>query len=284
MGKRLIAVELGMAMAVIFISVPAAGPSTLDIAIALKEKKVESLSPKGLTLLFYFELANSSSSPCFLVKYDYRVMIEDREYLSLQTPLAEAIRIESRENTLVALPLKVTYALLFQVLPELKDKDVLECFLGGGMTFQDERRREKRVPMVVTGEIPVFKELGIKIQPIETRSLSIGGAELNFKALFQNPNAFILTLEKLSYRLELAGKTVAEGEADGEMRLNGHGEEMFSLPLLLDFFEIGKDVYQHFESAQVFAQFSGRLDVITIWGKFQIPFQKSEEIAVLRAS
>jgi len=277
-------IELWLITFAVMAVLVAAAPPRYDIEIKIKEYKIENLSPQGLSLVFYLNLANSSSSAYLLAKYDYRVVVETVEYLRLETVLDEPIQIEPGGKTLISLPIKITYALLFRDFPGFENKDKLLCSLIGGMTFLDRKQRQKRIPIGFSGEFPVFRDFEIKIEPLEAKSLSIGGAELDFKVMFENHSGFELKLERLTYKLELRAKAIAEGEITEGKRMRSQEKQTFSIPLLLDFFEIGKDFYQSFEASQILVRFYGRVEVATEWGNFFIPFDKSEQISVIKTS
>jgi hypothetical protein len=255
-----------------------------DMDISVQERKIESMSSQGLLMVFHLNLANSSSGPYDLVKYDYRIIVEKSEYLNLDTSLENPIRIESRGSTVVSLPFKVTYNLLFQAIPGLETKDMLLCTFVGGMTFRNDRGRDKRVPMAFSGEFPVFRDLSVKFLPFQAKTLTMGGADLNFRIAFQNSNGFSLNVENLSYKLELRGKVVTEGEKREAIRITGRGENTLAVPLLLDFFEIGKDVFQSFEQPPVLSRFSGKAELVTTWGRYPWTFDLSEKVSVDRVS
>jgi len=262
----------------------ASAPQKHDVEVAVREKRILDPTLRGLTLTFYLTLKNTTSSPRFLAKYDYRFIVEQSEYLKLQTSLADPIRIEPKGETVVALPVKITYEFLYREVLVAPDKDQLACILTGGMTFQDERRREKRIPVAFSGEFPIFRGLDVEIPAIESKNLTIGGADLIFTAILKNPNGFGFTLERLAYTLDLAGKTVSSGTLGRGTSIEGHGEKSFSTPLLLDFFEIGKEVYQGLDEPPVAVYFRGEAEVTTAWGGFKILFDKKAKAAVKKIS
>jgi LEA14-like dessication related protein len=263
-----------------FFSAHAAPPQRYDVEISLREKKIVEPAPEGLSLVFWLNLKNTTSQPLFLARYDYRLVVEQTEYLNLQTTLEEPIRIEPKGETMIALPVKITYGYLFQAVPSVRDKDQAACFLTGGMTFQDERRREKRIPIALSGDFPVFRGLDIRILPIEAKDLTVGGADLVFKAALKNPNGFSFNLDGLTYKLDFVGITVSEGTVGEEGEVESRGEKIFVIPLLLDFFEIGKVVYDGLEQPPVAVRISGEAEISSAWGNFKIPFYKSEKVGV----
>jgi hypothetical protein len=85
-----------------------------DIKMELKEKRIRDFSLDGLTLVFYVRIQNSSSRTYYLSGYEYRFIVDQKDYLQLQTDLEEGLRIEEKEDILVAFPVKITYKNLFR--------------------------------------------------------------------------------------------------------------------------------------------------------------------------
>ncbi len=259
-------------------------PAAEEIEITVREKKIENLSPDGLSLVFYLNLANPTDSGQWLAGYDYRLIIEQTEYFKLETKLEEPIKIEAGQTIVVSLPVKITYELLRRAVPGVPGKDKLACFLAGGMTFQDERRREKRIQIAFAGEFPIFQGLAIEFRPVEAKELTVGGADLVFKVSLKNPNGFDVKLEALDYRLDFGGKTVSEGALGEGVSIAQQGQHLFSIPLLLDFFEIGRDVYNWLAQPPLPVVFSGDITAESVWGRFKIPFNKTDKVSVSKIS
>ena len=251
-----------------------------EVELSLKDKKVSDLSPQGLTLAFHVEMANTLSTPLDLVRYDYRVVIDEMEFLDLQVGLDEPLRIEPRSGLLIALPIKITYEYLFRAAPGVQPKDQAVCLLTGGLTFQDERKKEKRIPLALSADFPIYRGLEVRIQPIVAKDLTVGGADLVFRAALRNPNGFACRIDRVTYKLSLVGVNVAEGTIAQGTGLDGRGEKTFDIPLLLDFFETGKIVYDGLEQPLVAARFSGEAEIGTPWGNFKIPLEKRDKVAV----
>ena len=259
-------------------------PAKDEIEITVREKKIENLSRDGLSLVFTLNVANPLDSGRWLTRYDYRLVIEQTEYLKLETTLNEPIKVEAKGSVVVALPVKITYELLLRAVPGVPGKDKLACFLAGGMTFQDERRREKRFQIAFAGEFPIFRGVDVELRPIEAKALTVGGADLVFKAVVKNPNGFDLKLESMSYKLDFGEKTVSSGTMGQGVSIAQRGEQLFSIPLLLDFFEIGRDIFNWLEQPPLPVSFSGEAAVESVWGRFKIPFSKTEKVAVSKIS
>ncbi|MHB8054708.1 MAG: LEA type 2 family protein [Candidatus Aminicenantales bacterium] len=275
MKKRNIAAALLGLMAISFAFGQKAEPEVL-----LREKRIVDPSPEGLTLVFRLILRNGSAGAVRLARYDYRAIIDDTEYLNLKVPLDDPIRIGAREEILIALPVKLSYANLFPAVPGLKDKDIAFCYVAGGMTFEDERGRDKRVPIAFSGDFPIYRGLDFVPVPVEAKSLTIGGAEVIVGFAVRDPNGFSFTIDRLTYALELAGYRAIRGETGAGARVNARGEKIFTFPLILDFFETGDAVYTGLTAAALDVRVSGEAEIMTPWGSWTIPFDRTVKTTV----
>lgn len=259
-------------------------PSSLtkDLKISLEEKQIQDLSISGLSLVFYIKITNTSRSIYYLSGYDYRFVVNQKEYISLDTPMSNEIRVEPSSDTLLSFPLKITYSLLFQEVEGIEKEDKATCYLAGSMRFSDGRKEKGKLPFSFSGEFPLFKSPEIECLSLDVNDLTIGGADLSFEVRFKNRNGFELFVDSIRYSLQLGEKPIGEGKISGDKNIKGRTDKVFSLPLLLNFFEVGKDVFNILHQPSALCRFSGELKVRTVWGILNIPFDKSERVSISR--
>jgi len=267
-------------MASVHFSLPAS--LTKDLKITVGEKRIRNFSLDGLTLAFYVNIANSSSKDYFLSGYEYRFIVNQTDYLQLQTGLEEGIRIEARGETLVAFPVKITYKNLFRTIPEMKNELHATCNLIGWARFSDGRRERGKLALAFTGDFPIFWKPELQLVRLQVNTLTIGGADIEFAVKFQNKNRFELMVDRMSYTLTLAGYEIEKGTIAGDKNIDKQGEKLFSLPLLLDFFDVGKEVYNVLDKSSTQSRFSGVVEVQTVWGRLTIPFDEQELLTIKR--
>ena len=267
-------------MASVHFSLPAS--LTKDLKITVGEKRIRDFSLDGLTLAFYVNIANSSSKDYFLSGYEYRFIVNQTDYLQLQTGLEEGIRIEARGETLVAFPVKITYENLFRTIPEMKNELHATCNLIGWARFSDGRRERGKLALAFTGDFPIFWKPELQLVRLQVNTLTIGGADIEFAVKFQNKNRFELMVDRMSYTLTLAGYEIEKGTIAGDKNIDKQGEKLFSLPLLLDFFDVGKEVYNVLDKSSTQSRFSGVVEVQTVWGRLTIPFDEQELLTIKR--
>jgi len=252
-----------------------------ELKITLENKLIQDLSSTGLNYVFHIKIKNTSSKTYLLAGYNYRFVVNEKEYIRLQTPLDGSLSVKPSGETLIALPVKITYALLFQALgEELRSLDRVSCFLMGEMAFAEGRRIKGRLPFAFNGEFPIFKEPVIELAALKASAITLGGADLALDISVKNPNGFALRFDRISYGIEFGGQSVATGNIGGEKDIGGSEERTFSIALLLDFFETGQGVYAALQHPAVSCRVYGEFEIHTSWTRLVLPYDKSAEVTI----
>jgi len=89
-------------------------------------------------------------------------------------------------------------------------------------------------------------------------------------------------VDRISYILTLAGYEIEQGNISGDKNINKQGEKIFSLPLLLNFFDVGKEVYDVLDKSSTQCVFSGEVKIQTVWGQLTIPFDEQGVLSISR--
>lgn len=251
-----------------------------DIQIALEQKQIEGMSSAGLTINFLFKVANSSSVEYQLHKTSTRVLVNQEEFFRVENNLEPPLTVPASASILVNVPVKITYAYLFQAIPSLATAESFVCSLTGLFSFVDSRRRETKVPLAATAEFPLFREWEIRVEPLQVKSLTIGGAEVDVIVSFLNPNSSTWIMRRLTYHLELGGKEVAKGKINLEDSINPGEEKKLLVPLLIDFFETGEALASALGDDETEVFVAGEMEIESAWGKFSLPFACKQKVAV----
>ncbi len=255
-----------------------------DITILLRERQVQDLNNTGLNLVFYVRIKNSSSKAYYLSGYSYRFVIDQTEYLRLQTSLDSRLRLEPSEETLIALPVKITYEHLFRTVESVQAKDKALCYIMGELGFADEKKERGRLPFSFSGEFPIYRNPQVDLVALNINMLTIGGSDLNLEIKLINTNGFELLVQRVSYRIKVGNHPIGDGIIGGDKSIPANGEKTFQLPKLLNFFEVGKDVYAFLQQDTASCQFSGEIEIQTVWGRLNLPFDVSKDTVINKPS
>lgn len=255
-----------------------------DITILLRERQIQNLDNTGLNLVFYVQIKNSSSKVYYLSGYSYRFVVDQTEYVRLQTSLDSRLRLEASQETLIALPVKVTYEHLFRTVENIQMKDKALCYIMGELAFADEKKERGRLPFSFSGEFPIYRNPQVDLVALNINMLTIGGSDLNLEIKLINTNGFELLVQRVSYKIKVGNHPIGEGNIGGDKSIPANGEKMFQLPLLLNFFEVGKDVYAFLQQDSASCQFSGEIEIQTVWGRLELPFDVSKDTVINKTS
>ncbi|MBN2409916.1 MAG: LEA type 2 family protein [Candidatus Aminicenantes bacterium] len=263
--------------------IPGAVPSKKKIAISLERKEIREMDGSGLVLVFYLEIANSERAAYSLVEYDYRVVVENTDYFVLRTALEESIPVPGETATRISLPLKITYPDLLERVPAAAAGPKALCYVIGEMVFADSRGRQEKIPFAFSGEFPIFRPIEIEIRPVEVKTITIGGADFTVAYTLRNKNSFEMILGRLTYRLDLDGRTVAEGVVPPGKRIESQGEITLSLPHMLEFFEVGREVFDIMQKPAAAGELAVRSRAESIWGDIELDSIHKGDIRISRA-
>ena len=140
------------------------------------------------------------------------------------------------------------------------------------------------LPFSFSGEFPIYSDPQVDLVALNVNMLTIGGSDLNLEIKLTNANEFELLVERVNYRVSVGNFPIGDGNIGGDKSIPSHGEKMFQLPMLLNFFEVGKDVYAFLQQDTASCRFSGEIEIHTVWGRLQIPFDVSKDITVNKSS
>jgi hypothetical protein len=256
----------------------ASGGSKAAVTLIQKETVIRDLSSSGLVLSFQVGIANDGTAEKRLVRTRYKVLVNRREFLDMDVALDEPLAVPAGGELLVALPVKITYALLFRTVGPVEDRAA--CDAVGEMFFDTGRRREERAPFAFSAEFPIFKDPELVFLPLQVNSATLGGADLLFRPKFRNVLGYDLLVDRIRFRLLLDGREVLAGEILGDKSIPRSGERVFDLSFLVDFFDLGPELRSKFEGGVLPFRLVGELDIASAWGKIVVPFDKSDDVAV----
>jgi len=112
----------------------------------------------------------------------------------------------------------------------------------------------------------------------------LSGADTRFEAKVVNPNIFDVLIERISYKFYLRNSLISEEAVSGGKTIVSHGEQTFSFPMLINFFEVGQEVYTILQSSSSLCRFTGEIEVKTEWGRVKIPFDQTGRVTIARIS
>jgi LEA14-like dessication related protein len=269
----LLALALGPA---VFLNLASPAAAAKNLVISLQDKKITSLSPEGLTLSFYTSLRNNSDKNYSLVSYSYRVMINGQNFFEQQLSLEEAIPVTARQATSLHFPVKISYQYLPATLTEGQKQAT--CLVTGEMFFRTEKNKVEKVPFNFSMGFPLFEFPEVVFLPLAVKDLTLGGAEFIFRFQLKNPNPYDLLIQDIRLQLFLGERAIYQGVISGDKALEPGGAKSFEIPLMLDFFEMGRELRDNLEKDLVPFSLKADLTADSAWGL--LPFNLDKSAAV----
>jgi LEA14-like dessication related protein len=202
-------------------------PATVEI----KDLFVSWFSGDNLDLTLALEIDNPNPVALTLVGLEYELAV-------LGQPLAQGVvdarvQIKPAGQSEVQVPVAVALKEALSIYEQSKVVDVVDYELKGHIRLHTWLG-DLHLPFQQGGQFHALKPPRILSVGIKTRQLSMAGAELALRFLFQNPNGVPLEIKDLDYSLTLEGQDFARGVIE-DRRLPPHSQEAIEVLVKLDF-------------------------------------------------
>ena len=247
-----------------------------NLTISLQDKKISELKPEGLTLSFYSAIKNNSDRNYVLASYSYRVLIDSQNFFEQQVSPDEQVTIPARQVIGLHFPVKISYQYLTAVLPEGRKQ--ASCLVTGDMYFRSEKNKMEKVPFTFSMDFPIFEFPEITFLPLAVKDLTLGGAEFTFSFQLKNPNPYDLLIKDLHLELRLGNRPIYQGSLPGDKALEPGGFKTFQIPLMLDFFEMGRELRDNLENELVPFVLKADIGADSAWGWLAFSLEKSDSV------
>jgi len=226
-----------------------AHPGRKNIQITLQEKRISELSSAGLTISFISQITNLTEKDYSLVSYQYQVTIAGKEYFKQQVSLEQPIDIPAEKAVTINFPVKISYQYLNPWLVEGQKQ--ASCQVSGEIFFWDEKKKTEKLSFSYLMDFPIFKLPELTFLPLAVKNLTLGGADFFFRFQVKNVNPYDLLIQKVALELRLGDRLIYNGDVAGDKMLEAGQSRIFTLPLILDFFEQGRELRDLLEQEAV---------------------------------
>ncbi len=210
--------------------------------VSVANTSITGLSFTELTLLFDLNIKNTNNLAIKLQGLDYQLLINDNSFLSGNQN--QGIEIAAYADNIVSLPLTLKLVDMYQTVTSLINQDTSAYQLDCGLTFDLPVLGATRIPISKKGSVPLPKIPNVSLEGIKLNSLNLAGANLELKLNVKNANAFAVLFNNLNYGLAVNGVNWVQAAAVKGFSLNEKKNQTLTLPLSLNFIQIGSSVYQ----------------------------------------
>lgn len=119
-----------------------------------------------------------------------------------------------------------------------------------------------------------IKKPEVAMQKVNVTGISLSGMDVAFVLGVKNPNPLGLTLDGLSYKLDIEDKPLLKGKTRQKLKLAANGSSSLTLPLALAYGEMFDGVSALVKQDKVRYALGGEID----FGLFQLPYKTSGTI------
>lgn len=253
--------------------------------VRLKDVHLASLSFDAAELVIDVGIENPNPLvPIALTRVDYDLKINDISFLKGQQP--QQLRIDPAGGAVFQIPMTLNYKNLYETFQSLRDQDMTAYNIDCGLSFELPGLGVARVPLAASGEFPAVKLPSISVDGLKVKNVNVTGANMELQLRMENPNAFDVLLNSFNYELTVNGKSWAKGLGAKQIQVGSKGESAITIPIAMDFAQIGVTVYQMLSGEEQFDySFEGNLDVgssLPLLQQATLPFNKSGALTVHR--
>jgi len=252
--------------------------------VSVKEIKIEGLSFSAADLVCNLSVKNPNTVSLRLSRFEYDLLVEDVSFISGKQETG--LEIEADSESLIQLPLRLIYKNLYDTLLALAEKDAADYQLNLSFSFRVPVLGNVTIPVSKSGEFPLLRLPTISLKSLHINRLGFTNADLSIDILVRNPNPLSMDMSSLQYRLQINSREWVSGQSFNPMHINEKGEGLLSIPISLNFFQIGQSIYILLEQSQdLDYQLQGNLlftTSIPLMGEVRLPFDRSGRIVVSR--
>ena len=236
--------------------------------------RLADLSLESATMLFDVEVENPYSLPLPLVNVDYALASRDKSFLSGRVDLEGTVPAQGKRT--IALPAKVAYTGLLEVLKDVRPGSVIPYTANFGLSVDAPALGPLRLPLRKEGELPIPKVPEVEIRQIRWDKLTLDEAGGYANLQLVNRNEFPLEISQLDYSLSLGGVEVANSSmAESLSFAAGGGGGDLEIPIKFSPRSLGLAVFRMLTAKGAGYDLRGTLDVGTPFGPMSLPIEKA---------
>ncbi len=119
-----------------------------------------------------------------------------------------------------------------------------------------------------------IKKPEVAVQKVNVTGISLSGMDVAFVLGVKNPNPLGVSLEGLSYKLDIEDKQLLKGKTQQKLKVAANGSSSLTLPLALAYGDMFDGVSALVKQDKVHYALGGEID----FGLFQLPYKSSGTI------
>jgi len=252
--------------------------------LSVANVRLTGISFEDIQLAFDVDIDNPNALSASLAGFDYDFFLGGASFVKGQQD--KQLTIESMGKSTVEIPVKLNFKEVYNMFNSLKNQDSTQYKINTGFTFNLPILGDTRIPLSHEGKLPLLKLPNIKVDGLKLKNINFTGANLELKLNVANPNTFNLILNKLNYDFQVNQQSWISGLKEQPISINEKNENEISIPITLNFLQMGKTVYNIVTGNQsVNYSLKGNFDVnssLPFFKEASIPFDKVGDLNITR--
>ncbi len=256
----------------------ASGCESVQSALVSMEKpaarvtsaRISDLSVKKATIEFDVEVDNPYAVPLPLTSVRYGLTSEGSRFLTGTADLAGQ-SVPADGEKVVKLPAEVAYSAILSAVDGIRPGAVVSY--KADMTLSvDAPTGKLDLPVSWEGELPFPAVPKVALDTVRWREVALSKATAVLDLRVENPNAFPVDLKRMTYALELGGRSVVESEVDASPRLAADETKKISVPVSFSTADLGSAALGLFRGDGAPYGIRGDLRLGTRFGELRMPY------------
>jgi LEA14-like dessication related protein len=239
----------------------------------ITKASLRDLSLDEATLLFDVELTNPYSAPLPLSNVEYSLATGGKRFLSGESPMQGTIPANGART--VQLPARIPFRELLNVAKNIRPGEVIDYDADLRLSVDAPQVGMLSLPLEKKGELPVPAVPRVELRSVEWENLSAQNAQAVLKLRVENTNRFPLDLSRLAYRLNLAGKHVAESSLGQSASFKAGETRTLEIPVSISPAQLGLAGLNVLRGGSADYTLGGEMNVGTPFGPLTLPFERS---------
>lgn len=214
--------------------------------VELEDVRFLSMDFESVQLAFDLKVHNPNRVGITLASWNHDFQLYHHSLLKSEQNVPQLI--DAQQSSKMEVPVQIRFQDVFKIVQELSQQDVLRYQLFTRFGFDVPLLGRVEVPLEKEGEIPLPRLPDFQIKTLRLSSISLTKAELSLDLNIKNPNTFALTLPEFRYQFAVQNQSWIETTTT--VSLDSKKETVVTVPIALNFLQIGRSVYTLLTSDQ----------------------------------
>lgn len=225
--------------------------------VSVKRVDLTSVSFQGISFDVVFNVENPNVIGLDLAQLSYQLTVDNHPFVA--GGANRALHVPAQGVGELHLPVSFRFLDLAEALASLFQKAIVPYSISTTLGFGTPVG-VVNVPIAHAGTFPVPRIPTINIARAAVGSVSAGGADVSIALQLHNPNAFVLPISNMNYRVTLDGAAIASA-GTGPLSLAAGATQQLAVNAHADFVQAGLGLLRAIQSRSASVALDGTLDL-----------------------